>query len=110
MDWNTFKGSFHVCYEGIFSNSPSVRPSRQVHRLYSRYLLTSQQRPHSVNDIMPMIGARFYTHLDSALLRADVIENELAKVSDIKRDDVILLFRELYFKCYLIWSKEVKLL
>jgi len=29
---------------------------------------------------MPMIGARFYTHLDSAMLRADVIENELAKV------------------------------
>lgn len=28
---------------------------------------------------MPMIGARFYTQLDSAQLRSDVIENELAK-------------------------------
>ncbi|XP_078494420.1 PAN2-PAN3 deadenylation complex subunit pan3-like [Ciona intestinalis] len=43
------------------------------------YLLTPQQRPHNVNDIMPMIGARFYTQLDAALLRCDVIENEMAK-------------------------------
>lgn len=28
---------------------------------------------------MPMIGARFYTQLDAALLRSDVLENELAK-------------------------------
>nr|XP_026693412.1 PAN2-PAN3 deadenylation complex subunit Pan3-like [Ciona intestinalis] len=28
---------------------------------------------------MPMIGARFYTQLDAALLRCDVIENEMAK-------------------------------
>jgi len=45
-----------------------------------RYLLSPQQRPLSVNDIMPMIGARFYTQLDAALHRCDVIENELAKV------------------------------
>nr|XP_039255415.1 PAN2-PAN3 deadenylation complex subunit pan3-like [Styela clava] len=43
------------------------------------YLLTPQQRPRSVNDIMPMIGARFYTQLDSSIMRSDVIENELAK-------------------------------
>ena len=52
----------------------------QLSILLGRYLLTPQQRPHSVNDIMPMIGARFYTHLDSAMLRGDVIENELSKV------------------------------
>lgn len=28
---------------------------------------------------MPMIGARFYTQLDAAQMRSDVIENELAK-------------------------------
>lgn len=43
------------------------------------YLLTNQTRPRSINDIMPMIGARFYTQLDSAQLRSDVIENELTK-------------------------------
>ncbi|XP_064608976.1 PAN2-PAN3 deadenylation complex subunit pan3-like isoform X2 [Liolophura sinensis] len=43
------------------------------------YLLTNQTRPRSINDIMPMIGARFYTQLDAAQLRNDVIENELAK-------------------------------
>lgn len=34
----------------------------------------------SVNDIMPMIGARFYTQLDAAQMRNDVIEEDLAKV------------------------------
>ncbi|XP_069129497.1 PAN2-PAN3 deadenylation complex subunit pan3-like isoform X1 [Argopecten irradians] len=43
------------------------------------YLLANQTRPRSINDIMPMIGARFYTQLDSAQLRSDVIETELAK-------------------------------
>ncbi|XP_035680907.1 PAN2-PAN3 deadenylation complex subunit pan3-like [Branchiostoma floridae] len=43
------------------------------------YLLTNQGRPKSVNDIMPMIGARFYTQLDAAHMRCDVIESELAK-------------------------------
>jgi hypothetical protein len=28
-----------------------------------------------------MIGARFYTQLDSAQLRSDVVENELTKVN-----------------------------
>ena len=45
-----------------------------------RYLLTNQNRMRSVNDIMPMIGARFYTQLDAAQLRSDAIENELSKV------------------------------
>ncbi|KAM8976823.1 PAN2-PAN3 deadenylation complex subunit PAN3 isoform 2-T2 [Pelodytes ibericus] len=43
------------------------------------YLLTDQNRLRSVNDIMPMIGARFYTQLDSAQMRNDVIEEDLAK-------------------------------
>ncbi|XP_038055526.1 PAN2-PAN3 deadenylation complex subunit pan3-like isoform X2 [Patiria miniata] len=43
------------------------------------YLLTTQPRPRSVNDIMPMIGARFYTQLDAAQMRGDVLEEEVAK-------------------------------
>ncbi|PRD24883.1 UNVERIFIED_CONTAM: pan3 [Trichonephila clavipes] len=43
------------------------------------YLLHHQTRPRSINDIMPMIGARFYTQLDAAQMRSDVIENELSK-------------------------------
>ncbi|XP_034172064.1 poly(A) specific ribonuclease subunit PAN3 isoform X1 [Osmia lignaria lignaria] len=42
------------------------------------YLLSNQAR-RSVTDLMPMIGARFYTQLDAAQLRSDVLENELAK-------------------------------
>lgn len=43
-------------------------------------MLTDQNRLRSVNDIMPMIGARFYTQLDAAQMRNDVIEEDLAKV------------------------------
>ncbi|XP_033328349.2 PAN2-PAN3 deadenylation complex subunit PAN3 [Megalopta genalis] len=42
------------------------------------YLLSNQTR-RSVTDLMPMIGARFYTQLDAALLRSDEMEDELAK-------------------------------
>ncbi|XP_015585889.1 PAN2-PAN3 deadenylation complex subunit PAN3 [Cephus cinctus] len=42
------------------------------------YLLSNQAR-RSVTDLMPMIGARFYTQLDAAQLRSDVLEDELAK-------------------------------
>uniref|UniRef100_A0A8C0LMM0 PAN2-PAN3 deadenylation complex subunit PAN3 n=1 Tax=Canis lupus dingo TaxID=286419 RepID=A0A8C0LMM0_CANLU len=48
------------------------------------YLLTDQNRMRSVNDIMPMIGARFYTQLDAAQMRNDVIEEDLAKNQDGK--------------------------
>ncbi|XP_060755800.1 PAN2-PAN3 deadenylation complex subunit PAN3 isoform X2 [Neoarius graeffei] len=43
------------------------------------YLLTEQSRLRSVNDVMPMIGARFYTQLDASQMRNDVIEEDLAK-------------------------------
>ncbi|XP_064028591.1 PAN2-PAN3 deadenylation complex subunit PAN3 isoform X5 [Pogoniulus pusillus] len=46
------------------------------------YLLTDQNRLRSVNDIMPMIGARFYTQLDAAQMRNDVIEEDLAKTEN----------------------------
>jgi len=42
------------------------------------YLLTNPQRVKSVNDLMPMIGARFYTALDTCLQRTDTLEVELA--------------------------------
>ena len=45
---------------------------------FYRYLLSNQPR-RSVTDLMPMIGARFYTQLDAAQLRSDVLENELSK-------------------------------
>ena len=43
------------------------------------YLLTNPGRVKSVNDLMPMIGARFYTQLDASLQRCDMAEAELAK-------------------------------
>ena len=47
-----------------------------------RYLLRQPPPNHvkSINDVMPMIGARFYTQLDAAQIRCDVLHGELAKV------------------------------
>ncbi|XP_071050850.1 PAN2-PAN3 deadenylation complex subunit PAN3 isoform X2 [Onthophagus taurus] len=42
------------------------------------YLLTMAAR-RSVTDLMPMIGARFYTQLDNIQSRTDVLENEVSK-------------------------------
>ncbi|XP_063596077.1 PAN2-PAN3 deadenylation complex subunit pan3-like [Penaeus indicus] len=56
-----------------------------INRSYSRDLamlvvcLLTSQRIKSINDVMPMIGARFYTALESATQRADVYESELSK-------------------------------
>ena len=47
------------------------------------YLLghsTQSNRPRTINDVMPMIGARFYAQLEAAQMRNDLLENELAKV------------------------------
>lgn len=49
---------------------------------FLRYLLRQPPANHvkSINDVMPMIGARFYTQLDATQLRCDVLYSELAKV------------------------------
>ncbi|RWS10825.1 PAB-dependent poly(A)-specific ribonuclease subunit 3-like protein [Dinothrombium tinctorium] len=46
------------------------------------YLLSvksSTVSPKNINDIMPMIGARFYAQLDLAYQRYDILESEVAK-------------------------------
>ena len=40
---------------------------------------TNNGRIKSINDAMPIIGTRFYTILDNAYTRGDIIENDLAK-------------------------------
>jgi len=35
-------------------------------------------RVKNINDSMPIIGARFYTILDNAYIRGDIIENDLS--------------------------------
>ncbi|XP_028405015.1 PAN2-PAN3 deadenylation complex subunit pan3-like [Dendronephthya gigantea] len=51
------------------------------------YLLRQPPPNHikSINDVMPMIGARFYTQLDAAQLRCDVLQGELAKEMENSR-------------------------
>ncbi|GFR66446.1 PAB-dependent poly(A)-specific ribonuclease subunit PAN3, partial [Elysia marginata] len=43
------------------------------------YLLQNPNGARSINDVMPMIGARFFTQLDISYLRSDIVEHELAK-------------------------------
>ena len=54
---------------------------------------------------MPMIGARFYTQLDSAFLWGDMVEGELEKVSLTK-------LNTLYYTSSIIWlhSKVLSLI
>jgi PAB-dependent poly(A)-specific ribonuclease subunit 3 len=39
----------------------------------------NNNRVKSINDAMPIIGTRFYTILDNAYIRGDIIENDLSK-------------------------------
>jgi PAB-dependent poly(A)-specific ribonuclease subunit 3 len=45
------------------------------------YLLSPQQpgRLKTINDVMPMIGARFYAQLEASQMRVDLLETELLK-------------------------------
>ncbi|CAF0937819.1 unnamed protein product [Adineta ricciae] len=46
---------------------------------------SNTMKPRSINECMPMIGARFYAHIDSLHVRGDILENELAKELDSGR-------------------------
>lgn len=45
-----------------------------------RYLLSGQRR--HITELMPMIGARFYTQIDTIQNHSDNLENELSKEMD----------------------------
>lgn len=54
------------------------------------HLLSSQRpsgnhAPKSINDVMPVIGARFYNQLDAIQGRYDILERELSKELDSER-------------------------
>jgi len=66
------------------------------------YLLTNPTRLKTVNDLMPMIGARFYAQIDAALTHNDVIEAELAKEIESAR-----LFRLLTKLCTVVDRAEL---
>ena len=56
--------------------------SADMKNLVSFLLAPPAPRPKNINDIMPIIGARFYAQLEASQLRIDMIENELAKEID----------------------------
>lgn len=48
-------------------------------RHFINYLFMNSQRSKNLNDIMPMIGARFYAQFEASLLRSDQLERELIR-------------------------------
>lgn len=49
-----------------------------------RYLLSTSQttRVKSIQEVMPMIGARFFSQLEAATLHADILEDQLSRELD----------------------------
>jgi len=48
--------------------------------LIHRYLLGAQSAMHNISEVMSMIGARFYSTIESLQLNYDITEAQLAKV------------------------------
>ena len=80
-----YRSRIHVFYSSRIIGHEFTCSPLWVSNLRSslgRCLLGPPPQTHmkSINDIMPMIGARFYTQLDAAQVKSDVLEGELAKV------------------------------
>ncbi|UJR21899.1 hypothetical protein I4U23_024970 [Adineta vaga] len=60
--------------------------SPDLKNLILHFLVPSNTlKPRNINECMPMIGARFYAHIDNLHVRGDILENELAKELDSGR-------------------------
>ncbi|CAF0834219.1 unnamed protein product [Rotaria sp. Silwood1] len=60
--------------------------SHDLKNLILHFLLPSNtSKPKTINECMPMIGARFYAQIDNLHVRGDILENELAKELDCGR-------------------------
>ncbi|KAI6187629.1 PAN2-PAN3 deadenylation complex subunit PAN3 [Aphelenchoides besseyi] len=58
---------------------------RNVVKVLSHAAAHNGGRVTSINEIMPMIGARFYSHMESLQIRVDMLENDLCKIRASKR-------------------------
>ncbi|CAF1374330.1 unnamed protein product [Rotaria magnacalcarata] len=60
--------------------------SNDLKNLIMHFLLPSNtSKPKTINECMPMIGARFYAQIDNSHVRGDNLENELTKELDCDR-------------------------
>ncbi|KAL4003096.1 hypothetical protein ACH3XW_6200 [Acanthocheilonema viteae] len=75
-------GSLHAIRRENISNSISIinqQCTTDLKNIITLLLQASTQRPHSINEVMPMIGARFYAQLEMTQMKNDLLENELSK-------------------------------
>eukprot|EP00794_Sanderia_malayensis_P007462 gene7462-8285_t len=61
------------------AKSYSIDLKSLIWHLLSGQHPSSKQAPKSINDVMPVIGARFYSQLDALQGRYDILERELSK-------------------------------
>ncbi|VDK47440.1 unnamed protein product [Anisakis simplex] len=77
-------GSLHAARRENWSSSLAViaqHYTTDMKNIITLLLSASAQgnRNRSINEVMPMIGARFYAQLESAQMKNDLLENELSK-------------------------------
>ncbi|VDM96103.1 unnamed protein product [Thelazia callipaeda] len=75
-------GSPHAVRRENINNSLSIinqQCTTDLKNIITLLLQASSQRPHSINEVMPMIGARFYAQLETTQMKNDLLENELSK-------------------------------
>ncbi|KAM3723478.1 PAN2-PAN3 deadenylation complex subunit [Dirofilaria immitis] len=75
-------GSLHAIRRENISSSISIisqQCTTDLKNIITLLLQASTQRPHSINEVMPMIGARFYAQLETTQMKNDLLENELSK-------------------------------
>ena len=74
--WLVFVGSFtsRSCFLNVRQNVGNCSAVRY---------LFDVRKTRAINDLMPMIGARFFTQLDHVQLRADCLLDQLSKVSQL---------------------------
>jgi hypothetical protein len=62
----------------------SLNNQRIFFSFHRHFLIPSNTlKPKNINECMPMIGARFYAQIDNLHVRGDILENEMAKVSQL---------------------------
>ena len=80
---NKQQDKWQSCLDIVHRNYSGDLRSLILHLLSIKGSSSPQTR--SINDIMPMIGGRFYNHIDVSYQRMDIMEQELMKELDNSR-------------------------
>ncbi|XP_065911411.1 PAN2-PAN3 deadenylation complex subunit pan3-like [Dysidea avara] len=77
-----------LCCQSLMATQPEnfAKSIQHVSRIFSpdmlkiiQYLLGSQNSIHNISEVMPMIGARFYSSIESLQINIDSLESQLSR-------------------------------